>query len=166
VCRRCCGVFDKLSLRAPYDISLISVDFADFQHAAVRQQSSSASASISDGTAGGGFNTSTQSAMSKFLCKSPPADSTAANTGSSRGSATASATAVGNLASAAKAQDGTTATAASTATAEAAAASQERWDERMTIVTIAANCVRRCRDCGARVAVDDLQDHSLWHDGA
>jgi impB/mucB/samB family C-terminal domain len=165
------GLFDKLSLRAPYDISLISVGFADFQHAAVRQQSSSASTSSTtsssgDGAAaGGGFATSTQSAMSKFLCKSPAADSsTVANsTGNSSGSGTTSA-GVGAAASAVKTQSSTTSVAAAT-TAGAAAASQERWDERMTIVTIAANSVRNCRDCGARVAVDDLQAHAQWHDG-
>jgi impB/mucB/samB family C-terminal domain len=161
------GLFDKLSLRAPYDISLISVGFADFQHAAVRQQSSNASANSSsgDGAAAGGFSTSTQSAMSKFLCKSPAPDNTVTNnTGNSCGSGTTS-TAVGAAAGAAKTQSSTTATTAA-ATAEAAAASQERWDERMAIVTIAANCVRNCRDCGARVAVDDLQAHAQWHAGA
>jgi impB/mucB/samB family C-terminal domain len=160
------GLFDKLSMRAPYDISLISVGFADFQHAVVRQQSSSASASSSDGTAGGGFATSTQSAMSKFLCKSPAPDSTTAGSnGSSGTSIAATATDIGATASAAKTQRNTTAAATAT-TAEAAAASQERWDERMTIVTIAATCVRHCRDCGARVAVDDLQAHAQWHNGA
>ena len=155
------ALFDKLSMRVPYDISLISVGFADFQHAAVRQQSSSSIGGSSSGS--GSYNISTQSAMSKFLCKSPAADSTTGNsTGSSY--AVAAATVAGGTASAAK-MHSTADTSTAAATATAAAASQERWDERMTIVTIAAICVRHCRDCGARVAVEDLQAHAQWHVG-
>ena len=157
------ALFDKLSLRVPYDISLISVGFADFQHAAVRQQSSSSTnGSSSSSSSGTNSSTSTQSAMSKFLCKSPAADST---TGNSTGSSCAAATANTNGATARAAETRSTADTSATAgtTDTVAAASQERWDERMTIVTIAANCVRHCRDCGARVAVDDLQAHAQWH---
>lgn len=156
------ALFDKLSMRVPYDISLISVGFADFQHAAVRQQSSSSIGGSSSGS--GSYNISTQSAMSKFLCKSPAADST---TGNSTGSSCAAATANTNGATARAAETRSTADTSATAgtTDTVAAASQERWDERMTIVTIAANCVRHCRDCGARVAVEDLQAHAQWHVG-